>query len=277
MFVDQSSGQPVYYQTMMPQQQLLKGSPRAALYSRPWNIAKMALRGSDIVAAIILLGLSIDILFSYMNAFFLAMVFTLPAAVTVILWESAELITLCARGGKLGIHPGAHVAMHLIFWLYHAVGLAFFSIYIVWDISSEYSYYNYYGYENPNAGKIYAALTFFAIMLLLNFVLFVRACVETSEVNRQARSVFVVPVVPGGQQMMAAHPQHMSMAYPPQAFMYPAPMQQQQQQQMRESMYNPVADGKAPTSDASFQGQAEGSVGAPPMEYYTPGNTYGGR
>ncbi|WDK14826.1 hypothetical protein CGRA01v4_06107 [Colletotrichum graminicola] len=32
---------------------------------------------------------------------------------------------LCARGGKKGIHPGAHVGLHLIFWLVSAIAVVF--------------------------------------------------------------------------------------------------------------------------------------------------------
>jgi hypothetical protein len=73
--------------------------------------------------------------------------------------------------------------------------------------------------------------------------------------------------------MVPAHP-HMSMAYPPQAYMYAAPMQMQQQQQERGSVYNPLAaqqaaGGKAPAGD--------GVSGGTPLEYYAPTGAHAAR
>ena len=32
-------------------------------------------------------------------------------------WQIAEFITVCVRRNYIGIHPGAHVGVHLILWL----------------------------------------------------------------------------------------------------------------------------------------------------------------
>ncbi|KAH6678776.1 hypothetical protein F5X68DRAFT_263771 [Plectosphaerella plurivora] len=271
-YTGQPQPQPVYYQTMMPQQQIGSRPSREALYSRRWNIAKMVLRGSDIVSAIIVLALSIYYLFAFYNLW-LSIIFTLPASGAVLIWEVAELITLCARGGRTGIHPGAHVGLHLVFWMYLLVGLVFFAIFAAYNVIDEYSYY-YYDLDTPTAGPAYAIMAFLAIMTILNFVLFVRACVETAQINRQARTVFMIPAGVNGQ-MPQGNP-HMSMAYPPQAYMYPVPMQQQP----RESMYNtlgaPQTEGKALGSEGGYQGASgEGASGGVPAEYYAPTNNYG--
>lgn len=270
-YVGQPQAQPVYYQTMMPQQQFGSRPSREALYSRRWNIAKMALRGSDLVSAIIVVALSIYYLFTWYNLW-ISVIFTLPASGAVFIWEVAELITLCARGGRTGIHPGAHVGLHLVFWMYLLVGLVFFGIWGAPRAIDDYSYY-YYSVETPAAGPAYALMVFMAIMTILNFVLFVRACVETAQINRQARTVFMIPAGVNGQ--MAAHP-HMSMGYPPQAYMYPMPMQQQP----RESMYNtlgaPQTESKALSSEGGHQSvHGEGASGGAPAEYYAPTNNYG--
>lgn len=248
---------------MMPQQHVGKGSPREALYNRPWNIAKMVLRGANIVSAIIVLSLSLYFLFTSFYSIWITVIFLIPATGCVILWEAAEFITLCARGGRVGIHPGAHVGIHLVLWIYLALGLGFFATFTVYDtLYDNYSYYYYYPDNLPTASAFYAVLAFLAISMLLNFVLFVRACVETHQVNRQARAVYVIPAGQGGQ-MVPAHP-HMSMAYPPQAYMYPAPMPQMQQ---RESVYNPSAAQQAAEGKAVA---GEGVSGGTPLEYYAP-------
>ncbi|CAK7206655.1 hypothetical protein SEUCBS139899_009459 [Sporothrix eucalyptigena] len=39
-----------------------------------------------------------------------------PPGILAILWPAAEIITLAVRRNR-GIHPGAHVGMHLVIWL----------------------------------------------------------------------------------------------------------------------------------------------------------------
>jgi hypothetical protein len=91
----------------------------------------MVLRGADIVSAIIVLSLSLYFLFTSFYSIWITVILLISATGCVILWEAAEFITLCARGGRVGIHPGAHVGLHLVLWIYLALGLGSFATFAV--------------------------------------------------------------------------------------------------------------------------------------------------
>jgi hypothetical protein len=60
-------------------------------------------------------------------------------------WQIAEYITLCVRRNR-GIHPGAHVALHLLIWLGAATAVGFLTTFAVVDnADAPYSWDSYYG------------------------------------------------------------------------------------------------------------------------------------
>ncbi|KAI0206305.1 hypothetical protein F4808DRAFT_114241 [Astrocystis sublimbata] len=169
-----------------------------------------------------------------------------------IIWNTAELITYCARLRKevqRGIHPGAHVGLHLIFWLAGIFALLLStSVYIsvAYDLErcahrdDDDSYYGYsYSYCSDYKPFDYwrwnvlpvirALLAIFALFTINHFALFVLACIETHK--RNISTAFVVP----------------ANAIPPQAMYYP------QQAVPAQVMYPP---------------QAAGAQSMQPMQFY---------
>lgn len=139
-----------------------QGHQRVIPYSKPWHIAKIVMRCSDIVFSLIVIGISAYVLtIAFSGGAFYVMSWlpvsrrsasyplkvsrlmsTLQAAVAII-WDTAELITICARGGRRGIHPGAHVGLHLIFWLCFAAAVGLQGTYIYFRDVDDYYYYSY--------------------------------------------------------------------------------------------------------------------------------------
>lgn len=154
-----------------------------------------------------------------------------------LIWQTAEFITVCASSRHRGIHPGANVALHLLIWLVAIVATSFMAVYVSLD-QSDVSYYsntsNYYYYgagELRWIKKIFAIeqaiLAFTVLLLIIHFILFVRACIETHEYNKATRTVLVaVPMAQYGYYQ--AGPPQPQMQYGMQQM---APQQQQMPQQ----------------------------------------------
>ncbi|KAI1436153.1 hypothetical protein GGR50DRAFT_259804 [Xylaria sp. CBS 124048] len=135
-----------------------------------------------------------------------------------IIWNVAELITYFVRSRKQvqrGIHPGAHVGVHLILWLFGL--LAFFGNIAIYSITA---------HEVDNCGEpqsggddndfyvndddfcsefesldryqsfilplFRAFMAIYAIWLINHFVLFILACIETHRRNRLKRAAVVM-------------------------------------------------------------------------------------
>lgn len=95
----------------------------AAPVSRGWYIAKITLGSISLVLSIALVAFS-GVTWSALNGLLTELAWTAPATVLAICWQTAEFVTLCARrrtpaGAFLrrGIHPGAHIAVHLLCWI----------------------------------------------------------------------------------------------------------------------------------------------------------------
>ncbi|EEY15351.1 hypothetical protein VDBG_01460 [Verticillium alfalfae VaMs.102] len=188
--------------------------PRIIPFTRSWHIAKIVLRSVELACAIIVIALTIALISVALYAGHLPLALSLPPACMCVLWETAEFITLCARGGKQGIHPGAHVGVHLVTWLYWALGIVcmgMFSFYRgQYRDSSDFDY---------GMGLNYGIIGTSAAAFLVTFTLFVRACVETNQRNRQQRQIFVMTgnggpfyVMPQAQaSLMQQYPQAMPM------------------------------------------------------------------
>ncbi|KAI0445948.1 hypothetical protein F4803DRAFT_95982 [Xylaria telfairii] len=170
--------------------------------------------------------------------------------VASIIWNTAELITYCVRLRKeiqRGIHPGAHVGLHLIFWL-AGIFAILLTVTVYLGVASDVRYcehrnddedsYSYYGssycseyqpldyYEWNVLPVIRAHLAIFALWVINHFVLFVLACIETNKRNRMRPAAFVVPanaVAPYPQQAAGTQPTQPIQFYP-----YPIMMAQPQ-------------------------------------------------
>ncbi|KAI1485584.1 hypothetical protein F5X96DRAFT_321593 [Biscogniauxia mediterranea] len=198
-------------------QQPVAGVP----YRKSWHIVKIVFTSVSMVLCIIVIGTSIALAVDP-DILSFALIWTVPQASVSLIWSIAELITICARSGHRGIHPGAHVALHLLLWLGFIVGLGLTG-YLLTFATLYGDYYDYYEYYGNNYVELMRALTsFLALLVIVHFFLFVRACVETAQRNRV-----------GGAPPVMMVPQPMYYQAPPMQPAYPIQQQQQQQQQMQ--------------------------------------------
>ncbi|OTA97347.1 hypothetical protein M434DRAFT_296939 [Hypoxylon sp. CO27-5] len=96
-------------------------------YSKSWTTSKLILTIFLVVVAIIILALSCVFVNEDGDAQWSA-AYALPISILSILWNGAELITFAVRSRKdvkRGIHPGAHVGLHLCFWIASVFGVLF--------------------------------------------------------------------------------------------------------------------------------------------------------
>lgn len=127
---------------------------------RAWHLAKLGLNGAAIVSSIILIALSAAA-WAASDGYAFELVWIVPVAGVALCWLVAELITLGARGGLSrsknnlgrGIHPGAHVGMHLVLWMSFAIdlGIEAFNAYYVdlyYSDTDDSDYLNGYGFDS---------------------------------------------------------------------------------------------------------------------------------
>ena len=109
-----------------------------------------------------------------------------------IIWVTADFVAICVSREQRGIHPGAHVALHLIIWLLAAVTVGFLGFYISYSYGSDTGTSEYFA---PTGFKILlierTLLAFSCLLLLTHFILFVRACIETHQYNMYGSTVYV--------------------------------------------------------------------------------------
>ncbi|KAM0321568.1 hypothetical protein ACHAQA_010058 [Verticillium albo-atrum] len=266
--------QHAYQHPPQPQQPLFApapNQPRLVPFHRTWHIAKILLRLFDIVSSIVVIALTLSLLSITFSRASVPLILSLPAACICLLWETAELITLCARGGKLGIHPGAHVALHLLIWLYWAVGIAFLCIFSIMGFGS---------LENAFIGSEIAILVFSIIASLINFTLFVRGCVETNQRNRQRGQIYVM-TGNGRGPFYVMSPQQQGQLPQMQQF---GAMQQYPHPAMPSAVYGQVRapqarDSKAPAVDHTLppsnpEATPRAVVSPADGSFYGPGNPY---
>lgn len=136
--------------------------------SRGFYIAKIVMGCLILAFDVVVFGLSGGIAANYFYGGYYGLVFTLPVAILSFLWQVAEFITLCVQKQR-GIHPGAHVGMHLIIWLGAAASVGLMSAVIYFE---DYSYYNSYYDDYYSSGSrhsiymLYKALVAFMALLL---------------------------------------------------------------------------------------------------------------
>ncbi|KAM0286402.1 hypothetical protein ACHAQH_000828 [Verticillium albo-atrum] len=247
--------QPYQYPPQQPLYAPAPNQPRVVPFTRSWHIAKIVLRSIELICAIVVLALTIALISTAPYAASPPLILSLPPACMSLIWVTAEFITLCARGGKLGIHPGAHVGVTLITWMYWVLGIAFMCLFSIGGDGTDFNY---------GVGLNFAILGVSVIASLVTFTLFVRACVETNQRNRQRGQIFVMAgnggpfyVLPQGQfPQMQQYQQPMPMMP---AAVYPCAPQPH------------VRDSKAPVTDGTLSNTvtspADGS-------FYGPGNPY---
>ncbi|KAI1494334.1 hypothetical protein F5X96DRAFT_617483 [Biscogniauxia mediterranea] len=228
---------PQSYQYTQPVRMLPKQSQR-------YIGTKLGLTVLSSVLSIIIIALS-GVLLSDSGVGDATAYYAIPIAVAAIIWNTAELITYCARlrrETQRGIHPGAHVALHLLFWLACVFAvLITVTLYIAvadtlagctessdddddsyedrYTSSYRYRYCQqytpidyYYWHYLPT---LRALVAMFILTLINHFVLFVLACIDTHKRNLlKPAGVVLAP-----QNMYYAAP-------PPQPGMMPMPYYQ---------------------------------------------------
>ncbi|TDZ39263.1 hypothetical protein C8035_v006275 [Colletotrichum spinosum] len=143
---------------------------------------------------------------------------SIKVAVVALIWDIAELVTICARGGRRGIHPGAQVGVHLVLWLAFAAAAGVESITIYFRDSYD-SYTSYSGSRVAFVNKIIAmqntVLALTSLLLIGHFIIFVRACMETSQRNKRPPILMVPVSVPGpmAEESYAPYPHPPQQAY----------------------------------------------------------------
>ncbi|KAI1767786.1 hypothetical protein GGR53DRAFT_463047 [Hypoxylon sp. FL1150] len=172
--------------------------------SQTWLVTKLVLASLSIFCCIVVLGISIGLAADPAVQSYIV-VWTAPQAGAALLWSAAESASLCAlrvRPKRRDIHPGAHVAVHLLLWLSFGAGLGltarvlkFAVAFTASDGSEAYRAYYYGddddGYEYYSDSYIHsmdALVAFLALLIIIHLVLFVRACVETIHIKRQRKT-----------------------------------------------------------------------------------------
>ncbi|KAI3332035.1 hypothetical protein HD806DRAFT_178465 [Xylariaceae sp. AK1471] len=234
------------------QQQLIYATPMRPLpkQSQAYIATKLGLTALSSVWGIIIIALT-SILLSEGGYVGYVALYSYAIVVASIIWNTSELITYCARLRKdiqRGIHPGAHVALHLIFWLAGILAILLtVSIYLETDYdvrrceedNGDYDLYSdYYNcgdvgptwyYKGTILPVLRAHLAIFVLWLINHFVLFVFACIDTHKRNVLKAAAFIMPIPAGskvapGQGMY--YPQQPGMQ-PMQYYPYPVMMQPQ--------------------------------------------------
>lgn len=143
----------------------------------------------------------------------------LAVVVTVV-----EFLKTMFSSRRQGMHPGALVAFHLIIWLMAVVAIVFTALFGTYSYADD-----WYSYPRADRSVLFSQtqvyeqvlMGFDCVLLLIHFILFIGACVETNRVERVNKKVVVVRVpVPVGAQYPGGGGQY-TVYGPPGA--YPAP------------------------------------------------------
>ncbi|KAI5868702.1 hypothetical protein GGS23DRAFT_46322 [Durotheca rogersii] len=203
-------------------------------YSKPWTVTKLILTIAVTLVSIVILALACVFIGERGDGEVTAW-YGLPIVIASILWNGAELITYAVRSRgdvKRGIHPGAHVGLHLVFWLvgvFAVLGTATVALstqrmarfcddeagrpYTRWSYCDGYS--SFYYMQNMYIPTLRAMTAMFCLWTLGHFVLFVFACIDTHRRNlAKPAGVVVAPPPPPGAVFYPYPPMPMA---PPQA------------------------------------------------------------
>ncbi|KAI1155217.1 hypothetical protein F4825DRAFT_84055 [Nemania diffusa] len=269
-----------------PNQQLTYATPVRPLpkQSSAYIATRLGLTALSSVWGIIIIALT-SILLSEGTSAASVSLYAYAIVVASILWNTAELITYCARLRKQaqrGIHPGAHVGLNLIFWLAGVFALLLtVAIYegVSYDVQrcessvdddddSSFSYYGYYcdeykpfSYYKWNIlPALRALIAIFALWTINHFVLFVLACIDTHKRNALKPAAFVMPMpASNGVPTQAmyypqqAATQSMQPTQPMQYYPYPIMVQPQSAHLAGAESRTPVSNEKLPAQQQSAQ------------------------
>ncbi|KAI0165522.1 hypothetical protein GGR57DRAFT_124073 [Xylariaceae sp. FL1272] len=219
-------------------------------FSQAWIGTRIGLTVLSSILGIIVIALT-SVLLSEGSWLAETALYAYPISVASIIWNTAELITYLVRLRKhhqRGIHPGAHVALHLIFWLVGVFAILL-TVSLLLGVQSELEYcnndYDDYGYNSSYCDEftpygyyrsmilpiLQGLLAVFVLWLVAHLALFVLACIETHKRNTMLPAAILVPVSQPGAAPMQYFPQQGAvpiqyyqqpvMSMPAQAYMPP--------------------------------------------------------
>ncbi|KAI1379504.1 hypothetical protein F4677DRAFT_334417 [Hypoxylon crocopeplum] len=197
--------------------------------SRSWLIAKVALQALSLACCAIVIGLSVATTWEDGSG---VGILTIPIVVATAAWTIAELVTQCVRRRRApgrGIHPGAHVGVQLVIFL-AMIFLLFYSCMLWKSVQRSLVACNEWPRQSPDSdwvvqgntpvgndrdqywtgfycpesyreminspsyrSSVQAIIAFCALLWVIHFSLFVRACVETQRRNREEPVVMMYP------------------------------------------------------------------------------------
>ncbi|KAK4463949.1 hypothetical protein QBC42DRAFT_345160 [Cladorrhinum samala] len=209
--------------------------PEGDGFKRPsnprWDLAKIVLYVLSLIISGLIIGVGLWIglltapyMVPYMNyGSEIEMGLSASAAGLAILFITLDMLRKCLSTGRRSMHPGILVTFNLFIWLVALVAVVITSFYaIVYDDE-----FDEYGLSDSEEGinlvkktsRLEKALFGLdCVLLAIHFILFVGACVESSQRNQAKRkTVYItVPPVPGqpgpaymyqpGQQQYTAVP-----------------------------------------------------------------------
>ncbi|WYZ35314.1 hypothetical protein EsH8_I_001590 [Colletotrichum jinshuiense] len=157
-------------------------------YNRRWHIANMTIRGFDLAFCIIVIVITARISSSLYSSPTFLLCSGIPAVVAAV-WNISEFVTTYARGGRQGIHPGAHVSLHLLLWLFFMIAIIVEGIIVFRRGRPDFGWQfgqGVFALQN-------AVLAITAILFLDHSFLLVRACVETYQRNTRP-TLYLAPI-----------------------------------------------------------------------------------
>jgi len=183
-------------------------------FNEKWHRAKILLSTASVICCIVffVVGLVAGSRLSGSSygwgfAFFAQFGIGGAGALLALIWTVCEFLHICCTAQRRSIHPGAHVAFHLIIWLITVTAFVIGAIYAAYEW--DYGYYaNYYDdfvwYELKGIIPMANTLLAFTVLLfIIHFILFVRACIETNQINTFKKRVYVQVPLPMVQEYYA--------------------------------------------------------------------------
>jgi len=141
---------------------------------RGWYNAKIVLGSLSLTTAVIILALGGALANNFPSSDYAwyDLILGYCPAILAFGWQTAEFITLCVRRNR-GIHPGAHVGLHLVIWLASAVAAGFITAITISNSSCGSYCRRTFGFSSSSFESLYnqymgmeAALTAFVYILL---------------------------------------------------------------------------------------------------------------
>ncbi|KAJ2893401.1 hypothetical protein MKZ38_008706 [Zalerion maritima] len=165
-----------------------------AVYQSPaWRKIKLAIRLLCMAGtiAVIALGLQIAVEYNTKYGYWPRLIlYTGPVTLVVTFWDLVEMLVACIRKSGRGMHPGAHVALELIWWT-NLLYVSYVTIQAALILQND-------GY--PDNDDYYRRVAVSAAVIttfcFFRFILFIRACVETHRRRMAGRTRPRVMVTP---------------------------------------------------------------------------------